>query len=80
MIEALGGKAEVLPDGITVYGTGLRGGTADGAGDHRIVMAAAVGGSFGKTDTTVVGTQAVNKSYPDFFSDLRDLGGKIYGI
>lgn len=80
MIEALGGKAEVLPDGIRVYGTGLRGGTADGAGDHRIVMAAAVGGSFGKTDTTVVGAQAVNKSYPDFFFDLRDLGGKIYGI
>jgi 3-phosphoshikimate 1-carboxyvinyltransferase len=80
MIEALGGKAEVMPDGITVYGTGLTGGRVDGAGDHRIVMAACIGGVFGKTDTTVVGAQAVNKSYPDFFADLRDLGGKIYGI
>ena len=80
MIESMGGKAEVLPDGITVHGTGLAGGEVDGSNDHRIVMAAAVGACFASKDTVIKGAQAVNKSYPDFFSDLSILGGKSYGI
>ncbi|MBQ2866073.1 MAG: 3-phosphoshikimate 1-carboxyvinyltransferase [Clostridia bacterium] len=80
MIEALGGKAEVLPDGIIVHGTGLQGGKVDGANDHRIVMAAAIGGCFAKGDTAILGAQAVDKSYPDFFTDLAGLGGNSYVI
>ena len=80
MIESMGGKASVQPDGIIVYGTGLSGGSVDGANDHRIVMAAAIGGSFAKGDTHIKGAQAVDKSYPDFFSDLTALGGKSYVI
>ena len=80
MIESMGGKADVQSDGITVYGTGLRGGLVDGANDHRIVMAAAIGGCFAQSDTHIKGAQAADKSYPDFFSDLKALGGKSYVI
>ena len=76
MIESMGGKATVLPDGMIIEGTGLTGGRVDGANDHRIVMAAAIGACYAKGDTTVTGAQAVNKSYPDFFEDLLSLGGR----
>ena len=80
MITALGGKATELPDGLIVYGGGLTGGTVDGANDHRIVMAAAIAGVHCKEPVTILGAEAVNKSYPDFFEDLKKLGGKCHVI
>ena len=49
----------------------------DGAGDHRIVMAAAVLASVWSAPVTIRGAEAVNKSYPSFFDDYQRLGGKI---
>lgn len=43
-----------------------------GHGDHRVVMALAVLCAI--TGGTVCGTEAVNKSFPDFFERLRALG------
>ena len=43
LLGALGGQAEEGADHLTVHGVpALRGGTVDGCGDHRIVMAAAI--------------------------------------
>ena len=42
MVEALGGKAQASEDTLTVYGTGLVGGTVDTMNDHRIAMSAAI--------------------------------------
>jgi len=78
LINALGGRAEFDETTLTVHGTGtLRGGTADGRGDHRMVMCAAVAGCHAKGATTILGTEAVNKSYPLFFEDYRRVGGLI---
>lgn len=41
--------------------------------DHRIAMACAVAGLSAIENTTITGAEAVNKSYPDFFSDLNSL-------
>lgn len=78
MITDLGGKATEFEDGLTVHGTnrGLTGGKTDGANDHRIVMAAAIAAAFCKEETVITGCQAVNKSYPTFFDDMKKLGGK----
>ena len=78
MITDLGGSATEFEDGITVHGTaeGLRGGKVDGANDHRIVMAAATAAAYCKEEVTIRGWQAVNKSYPTFFEDMKKLGGK----
>ena len=75
MLEALGGRAEETADGLTVYGTGLRGGTVSSSGDHRIAMAAAIAGAYASDETVVCGAEAVNKSYPGFWDDFRKLGG-----
>ena len=76
LINSLGGKAEETEDGLTVYGNGgLKGGTVSGENDHRIVMAAAVAATGCKEKVLIKGIQAVNKSYPTFFSDFKKLGG-----
>ena len=79
MLTALGGSVEELPDGLTVHGvSALSGGTVDGANDHRIVMAAAIAASACAAPVTILGAQAVNKSYPDFFEVYRSLGGDVH--
>ncbi|QNL44301.1 3-phosphoshikimate 1-carboxyvinyltransferase [Oscillibacter hominis] len=81
MVCALGGSAEAGPDSLSVLGSGaLRCGTVDGCGDHRIVMAAAIGSLLCSGDVTVMGAEAVNKSYPQFFADFRALGGIVDDI
>jgi len=76
MIEALGGKAEADEGTLTVFGTGLTGGTVDCANDHRIAMAAAVGATACEKDVILLGAECVAKSYPDYFEIFRRLGGK----
>ena len=76
MLEALGGKADATEDTLTVYGTGYRGGTVDAQNDHRIAMSAAIAATVCKEPVTVLGAEAVNKSYPKFWEEYHRLGGK----
>ena len=78
MIESLGGKAEATENTLTVYGTGLRGGTVDSFSDHRIAMAAAIAATVCKNPVTILGAECVKKSYPGFWEDYCRLGGN-YG-
>ncbi len=75
-IRAMGGVCRETDAGLVVYPARLRGGEVDGAGDHRIVMAAAVAATAAGAATIIRGAECVAKSYPAFFEDLRSLGGK----
>ena len=75
MIESLGGKAEASENTLTVYGTGLTGGTVNSHNDHRIAMAAAVAATICSSSVTILGADAVSKSYPAFWEKYRNLGG-----
>ena len=77
MLRAFGVAAEALPDGLVVHGGGgrFRGGAVNGCRDHRIVMAAAMLATRAEGETTIVGGDAVAKSYPTFFEDFRNAGG-----
>ena len=77
MITALGGKASADEDTLTIQGTGLRGGVVDSCNDHRIAMAAAIAATVCKEPVTILGAEAVNKSYPQFWEEYRRLGGKL---
>jgi 3-phosphoshikimate 1-carboxyvinyltransferase len=77
MLEALGGRVAETPDSLTVFGGGLRGGTVDSFRDHRIAMAAAVAAIACREPVCILGAEAVNKSYPAFWSDYRLLGGSV---
>ena len=76
MIEHLGGKAEATQTTLTIHGTGLTGGTVDSVNDHRIAMAAAIAATVCKEPVTVLGAEAVKKSYPRFWEEYARLGGK----
>ncbi|MGX8698377.1 MAG: 3-phosphoshikimate 1-carboxyvinyltransferase [bacterium] len=77
LINALGGSAKEEPEGLTITGGTLRGGEVEAAGDHRIVMAAAIAGSLAGGAVRIRGAEAVAKSYPRFFEDFTRLGGKV---
>lgn len=75
MITDLGGKAEADEATLTVYGTGLQGGTVDSCNDHRIAMSAAIAATVCSNPVTILGAQSVNKSYPRFWEEYHRLGG-----
>lgn len=73
-LRALGGKVEPTADGMVIEGTGgLRGGTIDSHGDHRIAMLGAVAGLASKEGVEVRGMDAAAVSYPGFDADLASL-------
>jgi 3-phosphoshikimate 1-carboxyvinyltransferase len=75
-LRALGGKVEPTADGMAIEGTdGLRGGTIDSHGDHRIAMLGAVAGLASEEGVEVRGMEAAAVSYPGFEDDLRSLLG-----
>ncbi len=76
MLTALGGKAESTESTLTIYGTGFRGGTVDACNDHRIAMAAAIAATVCTQPVTILGAEAVNKSYPGFWEEYKRLGGQ----
>ena len=45
--------------------------------DHRIAMAAAVAGLAGKGELTILGAEAVDKSFPEFYNTLMKIGGSV---
>jgi 3-phosphoshikimate 1-carboxyvinyltransferase len=59
------------PDGFAVEGGGgLRGGTLDAGGDHRLAMLGAVAGLASREGVEIHGAEAADVSYPGFFRDL----------
>ena len=53
----------------------LHGGTVDSCGDHRIAMCAAVAATRCAGEVTILHGECVEKSYPRFYEDYRQLGG-----
>jgi 3-phosphoshikimate 1-carboxyvinyltransferase len=74
-LSTLGANIQETADGLVIEGVPkLRGGTIDAHGDHRIAMTAAIASAACTEPVTVVGAQAVNKSYPQYWNDLKLLG------
>jgi 3-phosphoshikimate 1-carboxyvinyltransferase len=73
-LRSLGVDARELPDGFIVEGHRRpAGGTADAAGDHRLVMAFAIVALGASHPSIITGAGAVAISYPDFERDLAQL-------
>jgi 3-phosphoshikimate 1-carboxyvinyltransferase len=73
-LRGLGADIEATEDGFAVRGTGgLRGGTIDSLGDHRLAMIGAVAGLASREGVEVVGMEAHAVSYPGFGADLAAL-------
>ena len=79
MLDSFGIKNEQTGDGLIIYGSDkpFDSCTIDCANDHRIAMSASIGAIYASGEVTLVGAEAVNKSYPSFFEDYCKLGGVI---
>jgi 3-phosphoshikimate 1-carboxyvinyltransferase len=55
----------------------VRGAKVSSQNDHRIAMATAVAALSAKGNTTIHDADAVNKSYPDFYKDLKFVNARI---
>jgi 3-phosphoshikimate 1-carboxyvinyltransferase len=58
-------------DNMLIKGNSLNGGMVFSHNDHRIAMACAVAGLIASESVIIDKAEAVNKSYPEFFEDLR---------
>jgi 3-phosphoshikimate 1-carboxyvinyltransferase len=73
-LRGLGADIEATPDGFAVRGTGgLRGGTLEAGGDHRMAMLGAIAGLASREGVEVIGMDAASVSYPGFVEDLAAL-------
>jgi 3-phosphoshikimate 1-carboxyvinyltransferase len=62
---------------IVEGGSGIRGSHVHSHHDHRIAMACAVAALKANRETLIEEAEAINKSYPDFYSDIQQLGASI---
>ncbi|MTI65308.1 MAG: 3-phosphoshikimate 1-carboxyvinyltransferase [Firmicutes bacterium] len=77
-LNKLGALVTELEDGLVIKGKEkLNGGVVDSWNDHRIAMALAIASIKCSKPVTIKGSEAVNKSYPHFWMDIKKLGGKI---
>ena len=75
-LRGLGAEIEATEDGFAVAGGGgLRGGTLDSVGDHRLAMLGAIAGLASAEGVEVAGFDAARISYPGFGADLASLAG-----
>ena len=76
-LKKLGGELVFGDNTITVPKQDLqyKGCVLDGHNDHRIVMALSV--ILSKIGGEIRGVEAVRKSYPDFFDDIKQLGAEV---
>jgi len=76
--KSLGVDIRLERNEMIIKGGTIRGGSVNSHGDHRIAMAAAVAALVAEDTIAIEGADCVKKSYPDFFEDLRSLGGRIH--
>jgi 3-phosphoshikimate 1-carboxyvinyltransferase len=77
-LNKLGADIKGLEDGLLINGKELlKGGTVDSWNDHRIAMALAIASIKCNDPVIIQNSDVVKKSYPTFWSDFKNLGGKI---
>ena len=61
-------------------GKGVKGAIVHSHHDHRIAMACALAGLRAEGETTIGEAQGINKSYPDFYEHLQQLGATVNNV
>ena len=77
-LNSLGGHAKVVGNDMVIHGVKqLCGGVKlPDYNDHRMVMLAAIAAAGAENPVRVAGTEALNKSWPEFLNVYAQLGGK----
>ena len=77
-LRRMGADISETDDGLTINGPcSLHGVIIEPHNDHRIAMACTIAGLKAKGKTEILKAECVDKSYPNFYRDLKVLGAKI---
>ena len=76
-LRILGVEIEEHPDGFTIHGGKLQGGTVESHGDHRLAMSLAVAGLAAESPVTVNHAECTAESFSAFAETLQSLGATI---
>jgi 3-phosphoshikimate 1-carboxyvinyltransferase len=76
-LKKMGAKIIETEDGLIVEQSELHGASTESYADHRMAMSLTVAGLGATGETVVSGTEAIAKSFPGFFDQLRDVGAQI---
>jgi len=81
LVRDLGGTVREDGDDLYIIGSGiLKGGQGDCVNDHRLVMAGTLMALISETPVILQDSEAITKSYPDFFEDWNMLGGNAQQV
>jgi len=75
-LEKMGIKVVEERNRLTVAGSKLKGAVIDSKDDHRIAMTFGILGSL-VGDTIINGAECVNKTFPEFWDILKNIGGEV---
>jgi 3-phosphoshikimate 1-carboxyvinyltransferase len=78
-LSKMGAKITLTEDSLTIEGAILHGADIDPHNDHRIAMAAAVAALGAEGETTITHAKCIRKSYPQFYTHLKQLGVDVVG-
>jgi 3-phosphoshikimate 1-carboxyvinyltransferase len=79
-LTKMGAQIAINNEGLIIEGgSHLHGAKIDSHNDHRIAMACAVAALGADGETTIQNAQCVRKSYPQFFTHLKQLGADVLG-
>jgi 3-phosphoshikimate 1-carboxyvinyltransferase len=77
--KKMGAEIKLQDDLMIIEGGGgLKGAKIHSHHDHRIAMACAVAALKAAGETIIEGAEAINKSYPGFFEDLKSLHADLF--
>ena len=76
----LGINVKSTSNSITITGGTFRGGIVNSYGDHRIAMSFIVSGFISEKPITVINTENINTSFPNFIDILKENNNEIYHI
>ena len=76
--DKMGVTIDIEGDDMVIHGGGIvKGADVHSHHDHRIAMACAIAGLKADSEMVIEEAQAVKKSYPGFWDDLKTLGASV---
>ena len=76
--DLMGVAIDIEDDIMIIHGGGtVKGADVHSHHDHRIAMACAIAALGANSETVIEEAMAINKSYPDFYEDLKSLGANV---
>lgn len=74
VLRAMNIRVDTRDDEMIIKGGEVKGASVSSHNDHRIAMMAAVAAPGSRGEVTITGAEAVNKSFPEFFDTMRQIG------